>query len=278
MTRRGYRKFGALKMSDFIFNKEEYLTKINFNGETSVSYDFLKSIHRAQHLKIPFENFDICLGRSIPIDPKSIFEKLIRQKRGGYCFELNGLLLLALKAFGFEARSLLGRVHLSGEPSGRSHQSILVTIEDKRWLVDLGFGAESPRVPIPFVNNQPVTFENHTYRLIDSELFGYMLQSKQEEEWKTLYSFDLNHVFDIDLKFGNHFTSTSPDSFFINARIAALPVENGLFTLFNYRLKKVLNGKEEIIYLKDNPTYLSVLEKEFGIRLDVAYEDLKPLK
>lgn len=265
-------------MSDFIFDKQEYLTKINFGGNISVSFDCLKSLHRAQHLSIPFENFDICLGRSVPIDPESIFEKLVKQNRGGYCFELNGLLLLALKAFGFEARPLLGRVHLSGEPSGRSHQCILVTIGDKRWLVDLGFGAESPRVPIPLVYNQPVTFENHTYRLIDSELFGYMLQSKNEEEWKTLYSFDLSHVFVIDLKFGNHFTSTSPDSFFINARIAALPVENGLLTLLNYRLKKVLNGKEEIIYLKDNPTYLSVLEKEFGIRLDVAYEDLKPLK
>lgn len=265
-------------MSDFKFNKQEYLTKINFDGDTSVNYNFLKSIHRAQHLKIPFENFDICLRRRINLSPESIFEKLVRQKRGGYCFELNGLLLLALKAFGFEARPLLGRVHLSGEPSGRSHQSSLVTIGNKRWLVDLGFGAESPRIPIPLVYNNPVTFENHTYRIIENEMFGYMLQSKQGEEWRTLYSFDLSHVFDIDIKIGNHFTSTSPDSSFINARIAALPVENGLLTLFNYQLKKVLNGKEEITCLKDNPSYLTILEKEFGIEVDAVYEDLKPLR
>ncbi|HLV15208.1 MAG TPA: arylamine N-acetyltransferase [Xanthomarina sp.] len=271
-------KMTTTKMSDFKFNRQTYLKRINFNGNISVSFECLKSIHHAQHITIPFENFDICLGRSIHLDPESIFQKLVKQQRGGYCFELNGLLLLALKSFGFEARPLLGRVHLTGEPSGRSHQATLVTIEDKKWLVDAGFGAESPPVPIPLVYNKPVTFENQTYRLIASELFGYMLQNKQDETWKNLYSFDLSHVFDVDIKLGNHFTSTSPDSFFINARIAALPVKNGMLTVFNDRFKKLINGKEEITWLKDDSSYLSILENEFGIKIDAEYKDLKPLK
>lgn len=264
-------------MNDFSFNKEDYLKRIALDAKVSVNFECLKSIHRAQHISIPFENFDICLGRSIHLDPKSIFQKLIGHKRGGYCFELNGLLLLALKAFGFEARPLLGRVHVSGAPTGRSHQATLVTIEDKSWLVDVGFGAESPRVPVPLVYNQPVTFENQIYRLIDSELFGYMLQSKQDGQWKNLYSFDLSHVFDIDITFGNHYTSSHPDSFFINARIAALPVKNGMLTLFNEKFKKVINGKEEVILLKDDASYLSFVENEFGIKIDAEYGDLKPL-
>lgn len=265
-------------MSDFTFDKQEYLNRIHHHHNISVDFESLKSIHHAQHLNIPFENFDICLGRNIQLNPATIFQKLVRQKRGGYCFEVNGLLLMALKSFGFEARPLLGRVHLSEEPTGRSHQTALVTIEGKSWLVDLGLGAESPLIPIPFVSHKPVSFKNHIYRLIKSELFGYILQSKQDQSWKDLYSFDLSHVFDIDIKYGNYYTSTNPDSFFVNARMAALPIENGMLTLFNDRFKRVIDGKEEIIFLKDDPSYLEVLEKEFGIEIDAAYEDLKPLK
>lgn len=265
-------------MSDFTFNKDEYLKRINLSTKISVNFECLRSIHHAQHTSIVFENFDICLGKSIRLDPKSIFQKLVNQKRGGYCFELNGLLLLALKAFKFEVRPLLGRVHVSGEPSGRSHQTLLVTINDKRWIVDAGFGAESPPTPIPLTYDEPVSFGNQTFRLVESKLFGYMLQNKPTDNWKNLYSFDLNHVFDIDIKFGNHFTSTSPDSFFTNARMAAIPIKEGMLTLHNYRLKKIVNGNEELILLKDDPSYLSVLDKEFGINIDADYRDLKQVE
>ncbi|RYM35466.1 arylamine N-acetyltransferase [Brumimicrobium glaciale] len=265
-------------MSDFTFNREEYLKRINFDGEVSVDFESLKSIHRAQHLSIPFENFDICLGRNIRIDPKSIFQKLVKHKRGGYCFELNGLLLMALKAFGFDARPLLGRVHLSREVTGRTHQTTLVTIDGKSWIVDLGFGAEAPLIPIPLIYNEPISFQKQTYRLIKDEVFAYILQNNPNGHWKNLYSFDLNPVFDIDIKLGNHYTSTHPDSFFTNARIAALPIENGMISLYHNKLKKVINGKEELITLKDDSSCLDVIRKEFGIELDAEYGDLKGLR
>lgn len=247
------------------------------NSDISVDFESLKRIHRAQHLIIPFENLDIWIGRKINIDSTSIFKKLVQKKRGGYCFESNGLLLLALKSFGFEARPILGRVHVSGQPSGRSHQSTLVNFGDDIWLVDAGFGAESPRTPIPLIPNKVVSFEGISYRIIKSEMFGYMLQNKTKNDWKNLYSFDLSPVLDIDLNLGNHITSTSPDSLFMTARIAAIPVENGVKTLYNDRLKKTINGKEEIILLEVNATSLKQIEKEFGIQLDAEYSDLKPI-
>ncbi|HAH57410.1 MAG: arylamine N-acetyltransferase [Lentimicrobiaceae bacterium] len=265
-------------MSGFTFNKEEYLNRINFDGKVSINFECLKSIHHAQHTTIPFENFDICLGRNINVDPESLVHKMVRNKRGGYCSELNGLLLLALKSFGFEARPLLGRVHITGEPTGRGHQVTLVTIDEKRWLVDLGFGAGSPPVPIPLVCNVPVMFENQTYRLIEIELFGYMLQRMNDEDWRSLYSFDLSHVCRGDIEYGKHYTSTSPESIFVNSRVAALPVKNGMITLFNNSLKKIINGKEEVMLLKDDSSYLSIIEKEFGIEIDAKFEDLRPLK
>lgn len=265
-------------MNDAIFNKEEYLKRINFEGVIANNFETLKAIHHAQHGTIPFENFDICLGRKIELEPKALVHKLVKNKRGGYCFELNGLLLLALTSFGFEARALLGRVHKTGVPTGRSHQVTLVTIEDKQWMVDLGFGSESPSIPIPLVYNKPVSFKNQTFRLIESKLYGYMLQTKQDNDWKNLYSFDLNHVCKGDIEYGNHYTSTNQNSFFTSSRVAALPIENGTVTILNNKLKKTINGMEYTALLDENQSYLNILKQEFGIVIDANFEDLKPLQ
>ena len=264
-------------MSDFKFNKEDYLERINFNGKILTNFECLKSIHRAQHRTIPFENFDICTGKDIKLEPNDLVQKLINHKRGGYCFELNGLLLLALKSFEFEARALLGRVHITGEATGRGHQITLVTIEGKKWIVDLGFGPESPSVPIPLVYDEPISYENQSFRLVEDQFYGIMLQSKNEKEWRNLYSFDLNHVCPGDIEYGNHYTSTNSNSIFVIARVAALPVENGMVTLLNSNLKKVINGNEENILLEEGQSYLNIIEQEFGIVIDAKYEDLKPL-
>lgn len=264
-------------MSDFKFNINEYLKRIKFDEKVSNTFEDLKAIHHAQHRTIPFENFDICLGKGINLDSSTIFQKLIMNKRGGYCFELNGLLLMALKTIGFEARALLCRVHIKGEATGRSHLISLVTINEKNWIVDSGFGAETPSFPIPLVCDQIFRSNNQTFQLLSSDLYGYMLQTKNGDEWKNLYSIELNHVCAGDIEYGNHFTSTSPKSFFTTSRTAALPVENGMITLFNHNLKKVINGKKENILLEENQSYISIIEKEFGIELDVKIEDLKPI-
>lgn len=263
-------------MTDHHFDKEKYLQRINLHKEIAPDFEDLQQLHRSQHTSIPFENFDIILGKKIEIDPQSVFQKLVMDQRGGYCFELNGLLYEALKSFGFKVRKLLGRVHVAGEPSGRSHQTTMVTIDGEHWLVDVGFGSECPLLPVP-LNGECVSFEDQTYRIISDNVFGYMLQSKHVMEWKNLHSFDLNPVLDIDLKLGNYFTSTNPDSFFYTARIAALPIENGRLTLFNDRFKKVVAGKEEIVQLNNDTTYLSFLEENFGIKILADYNDLKPL-
>lgn len=99
-------------------------------------------------------------------------------KRGGYCFELNGLFLMALKYFGFDARPLLGRVHVTGTPTGRGHQVELITIEDTLWIADVGFGEDTPAAPIPLELNRPTTLARQTVRLVDDERFGIMVQNK----------------------------------------------------------------------------------------------------
>ena len=100
-------------MNHTVFALEPYLQRLHYAGDIQPTEDRLEALHRAQAYTIPFENFDILLGRGISLDPSALYDKLVHHARGGYCFELNGLFLMALQAVGFEARALLARVHLN---------------------------------------------------------------------------------------------------------------------------------------------------------------------
>lgn len=264
-------------MNKFHLDKSAYLERINLNMNIEPDLASLEKLQMAQLMTIPFENFDICLRRGIDLEPGSITKKLLKNSRGGYCFELNALMLMALKSFGFSARPLLARVHLTGAPTGRGHQISLVEIADSQWLVDVGFGAETPSRPIPLTFNQSIECNGLTYRLREDELYTIMLQRQYANEWKDLYSFDLAYVCQGDIDYGNHFTSTSPASRFTTSRVAALPIQNGVVTLLDYTLKRRQDGKETVIELEQNDSYISALELHFGIKLNVSYGDLEPL-
>jgi len=263
-------------MNDFKFAQNEYLHRIKHSGEVKTTIAHLRAIHHAQLFTIPFENFDIFLNRAIYLEPDKLFQKLVQSKRGGYCFELNGLFLMALKLFGFDARALLGRVHVTGTPTGRGHQISLITIEGKQWIADVGFGSDTPRAPIPFIINQPTTHYGQTVRLVENQYYGIMLQTKNNDKWEDLYSFDLDYVCPGDIEYGNYFNSTHSNSLFVFARVVALPVDDGIITLYNRTLKKTLEGKEIETQLEEDQTYIEALKTHFGIELDISYNELKP--
>lgn len=259
---------------------QAYLDKVGVTQTLDTSIETLFTLHRAQQRKLPFENFDIVLGHGVSISEQDIIDKLVYHNRGGYCFELNGLLLRVLQTVGFNARPLLGRVHLSGTPSGRTHQFTLVTMGDEKWIVDAGFGSNTPRSPLPFVLNQAIHTDIQTFRFVEDERVGYMLQVQSyddESQWLDMYSMDFEHVFDGDIVCGNHFASTSPSSRFTSSRVATLLIDSGVITLANYTLKYRENNKAVVIDLAEGPEYLSALKEHFGIELDAEYQDLKPL-
>ncbi len=260
---------------ELAFDKDAYLARIRHKGNVSADTDGLEAIHRGQRYNIPFENFDIQLGRGISLEPNHLFNKLVNSERGGYCFEVNGLFLRALHAFGFDARVLLARVHVGGDAGGRTHQISLVNLNGREWIADVGFGALGLRAPIPFEVGRVSKQDGLEYRLVEKAPWGYMLQLSGDEGWQDLYSFDLEHVCRNDIEVGNHFTSTHPSAFFTFTRIAALPSPEGQSTLFNMRLTQTADGEEDVQVLPDDKSYLDTLEQRFGIVLDASYDSLK---
>ena len=264
-------------MDNKAFALDAYLKRLNYSGVVQPTEDCLEALHRAQVYTIPFENFDILLGRGITLEPAALCHKLVHRARGGYCFELNGLFLMALQAIGFEARALLARVHLRDPPSGRAHQLLLVTLQGRPWIADVGFGGLGFRAPIPFELNHPTSHDGLTFRLVEAEPFGIMLQTLKNGQWLDLYSFDLGHVFPADIACGNHFTATHPSSLFTFARVVALLTPTGRVSLLNRTLRTVTADAEQVQELGEGQAYLDALRTHFGIELDAPYEALRPL-
>jgi len=259
------------------FPFDEYCERTDVSEVGAKGLDRVEELQRAQIYSIPFENFDIQLGRGIKLSMDHLVDKLVRSQRGGYCFELNGLFLAALRATGFEARALLARVHVLGEPTGRGHQLSLVTVAGRDWIADVGFGGACPRLPMPLEHDIETLHDGQLFRLVPHAL-GHMLQHQQEGHWTNLYSFDLTPVVPNDIAYGNHFTSSHPSSFFTTSRVAVRWFPDGQSRLFNFRCTTVKGGEEQIDELPDDERYLSELRSRFGIELDADYVELAAIQ
>lgn len=229
------------------------------------SYVDLTKLQSAQHRTIPFENFDVFAGDSISLESEVRFEKLVTHSRGGYCFEVNALFLEVLETLGYRVKPKLARVHLSGTPSGRSHQVTLVTIGEEHWVADVGFGSNTPRAPIKLVVNIEQQADFQLFRFVEVEDFGYLLQRRVEDGWLDLYSLDLAFAANGDIEYANHYTSTSPNAVFTQSITAALATTEGSVTLLDKTLRHRQGEQEIEVNELDKHVYFDVVEREFGI-------------
>ncbi len=247
---------------------QRYLAKLAITHQLQVCTNDLFTLHQAQLFRIAFENFDVMANQPLRLDVEGLLNKLIDQQRGGYCFELNGLLLSALQSLGFNARPLLGRVHLSETPSGRTHQVTLVTLNDQEWLVDAGFGSNTPRQPLPITLNKTINTDCQQFRFIQTDQFGLMLETGDKNGWKPLYSLDLSYVFKGDIECANHFTATHVNSVFTANFVACRNTPDGIITLLNQRLKIRSSNDEYEQVLHTKEAYLAALKRYFFIELE----------
>ena len=262
------------------FPLSQYLARIGLNAAPDPDENGLRQVHLAQALSIPFENLDIHLGRAISLDPQDLAAKLILRQRGGYCFELNGLLHLALTSLGFAVRPVLARVlYRRQDPGGRTHEVLIVTVSGREWLADAGFGGPGLREPIPLVPDQVQEQCGELYRLRRDSQYAMALQKRTGDAFIDLYAFDKNEVtLDIDIGMANHFTSTWPESIFRLQRMCALPTPRGRATLTDMELIIHRDGEVTSRTLQPGPQYISAIGEYFGIRLDARYEELLPLR
>ena len=143
-----------------------YLEWIGFGGPPQIDRATLAQLQRLHMTAVPFENLFITQGIHLPTDAESSYDKIVRQGRGGWCFELNGAFGALLEAIGFRV-TLLGAAVLLDGPNQVIEHATLEVVADQPYLVDVGFG-DSFIQPLALNRAGPQDGGNGTYELIGS--------------------------------------------------------------------------------------------------------------
>ena len=221
-----------------------YFKRIGFVGDHSPDLSTLSRIVQCHTHAIPFENLSSFSGEAVQLDIDSLAKKLIVDKRGGYCFEHNTLLWSALCQLGFEVQAFAARVRWN-QPSDLttpiSHMLLQVTIGNKSYLVDVGFGGVTLTAPIDLSLESAQETTHETVKIVP---LGHevLLQVELNELSQDVYTFERRPFLPQDYVAWNWFVSTSPQSIFTNSLMLCKPDEGG---------RHVLNGSVYKYYGKN---------------------------
>jgi arylamine N-acetyltransferase len=250
-----------------------YLERIEFRGAAEPTLDALQALVSAHTRAIPFENLDPLTGTPVDdLGPDALTDKLVHRRRGGYCYEQNGLLGYVLSELGFRVRRLAGRVIWMLPPDApipaQTHTVLAVTFPGSQgpYLVDVGFGGQTPTSPLRIETGSVQQTTLEPYRLEDRR-DGLVLQAQIRGEWAPLYEFTTRTAPAIDLEVGSWFVSTHPSSHFVTGLMAALVTDGARLNLAGRYLTVHGAGGSEKIRLDDAAAVVDTLVERFGINV-----------
>ncbi len=255
-----------------------YFERIGYRGAAEPALDVLQNLVAAHTRTIPFENLDPLLGVPVhDLSAQGLADKLVRRRRGGYCYEQNGLLGYVLAELGFRVRRFAGRVVWLRSPDepipAQTHTLLAVTFPGSRgtYLVDVGFGGLTPTSPIPLETGSVAQTPQGQYRLDDHD-DRLALQAMVGGQWQRLYEFTTETLPLIDLELGSWYASTHPSSIFVTGLMAARVVDGERWNLHGQNMTIYRASETEKVVLQDAAAVVDVLNDRFGINIADAGE------
>jgi arylamine N-acetyltransferase len=249
-----------------------YFDRIGYRGSAEPTIETVHALVAAHNGSIPFENLDPLLGIPVAdLSAAALTDKLVHRRRGGYCYEHNGLMGYVLEALGFGVERLGGRVvwmKPDGPLPAQTHQVLSVTEPggDGPLLVDVGFGGQTLTSPIR-LEPGPVQETRHEPYRIQERGDGYQLEAEISGAWRPLYMFTTRPQPRIDLEVGSWYVSTHPNSHFVTGLTAALVTDDARWNLRGRNLAIHSGDGTEKIRFDTAADVLDVLTDRFGIDL-----------
>lgn len=268
-----------------------YLQRIQLNLDVNTlkpDIATLTLLHQQHVLNIPFEALSVHLddptltmeNNPIDLSMEAVFHKIVVQKRGGYCYEMNKLFAAVLNTIGFEISShKAGVIWGYKEKRSPAHRMLTVKLDQEIYIVDVGFGGPGQLSPLRVnLDDEGMGREQEQggqiYRVIKVLDGDIELQKKRSDEsWAGLYGFNIDKTYkESDYEGNNNFTAMHPESTFVKLMICTMPVECGRISLTDNKFKYVLyeNGKEEIKeqkILSEFSEYFDYLKEYFNLCL-----------
>jgi len=247
---------------------EEYLFRIGVEKVKPPSLEFLAELQNTHLLNIPFEDLDIPYRDKIILDLERIYNKIIPSKRGGFCYELNGLFHWLLTQLGFKVDMLSAQVfnhdrHDLGPEF--DHMTLLVHLE-KDYLTDVGFG-DSFRMPIEFPRGDQRDISGH-YRIVTVGDNEFDLRRKENYEWILQYKFSITPRIFSDYGKMCEYQQTFPESIFRNRMLCTIATPTGRIMLSDSSLTITDSGTKTKTELKNEEEFFYLLKKYFRIELN----------
>ena len=249
-----------------------YFDRIGYAGPAQPTVQTLHALVAAHNGSIPFENLDPLMGIPVAdLGPAELTDKLVRRRRGGYCYEQNGLMGYVLAELSFGVERLAGRVvWMNPNPTlpAQTHQVLSVAVPgvDGRFLVDVGFGGQTLTSPIRLEAGPVQRTRHEPYRLREHGE-GFLLEAEIRGDWQPLYMFSTRPQPRIDLEVGSWYVSTYPESVFVVGLTAALVTNDARWNLRGRNLAIHSGGDTERIRFDTAAQVLGALTDRFGIDL-----------
>jgi arylamine N-acetyltransferase len=256
-----------------VVDVQAYFDRIGYSGPAEPTVETVHALVAAHNAAIPFENLDPLMGIPVAdLSATALTDKLVHRKRGGYCYEHNGLMGYVLEQLGFGVERLAGRVvwlNPDGPLPAQTHQVLSVTVpgEAGPLLVDVGFGGQTLTSPIR-LQAGPVQETRHEPYRIQERGDGYQLEAQIRGAWQPLYMFTTRPQPRIDLEVGSWYVSTHPDSFFVTGLTAAIVTDDARYNMRGRNLAIHRAGRTEHIRFDTAADVLAALTDRFGIDVD----------
>ncbi|WP_051790542.1 arylamine N-acetyltransferase family protein [Streptomyces sp. NRRL S-1022] len=261
------------------YDLDAYLDRIGWKGGRRADLATLRGVHLAHALSLPFENLDPVRGAAPSLAPADLMAKLVHGRRGGYCYEHNTLLRLALEALGFRVTPLAGRVVVGAEtPESRprTHAMLRVEVagEPQPWLADVGFGAVGALLlPVPLVTGTEFEGAGRRHRLVrlphEGPLELWELQAHAARGgWSGQYAFTQEPFAPADFEVFNWFVGTHPRSPFTRRPYLQRTTADRHLALDGARFTETLaDGTVTERTLTDESEARRLVAQEFGIEV-----------
>lgn len=247
------------------FKLSDYLQRIGYQQQPAQDLSTLMGLMRAQLFSVPFENLDVQAGKIVSMVPEEIVDKIIHRKRGGYCYEVNGLFAMALTALGFDYTLIGARPMLYPTRWAKTHMVLVVNLEGQQWLCDLGFGSFGIRAPLCLNRaDQAIRQDDDFFKILKSDSDSFVMQALVDKEWVNQYTFDLYPHEWVDFYPTNFFNSRHPDTIFVQKRLVVKHSEQGRQILLGNRLKVIEKGMVSMRELSDAEV-AALLVSDYGL-------------
>ncbi len=245
---------------------QNYLQTLDLH-DRELDFEFLSNVVTRHIATFAFSSVGCQLGDDLPLDFESLYQRIVIERRGGYCFEQNGFLYGVLEELGFSPKLFLGRViHNQDTHPGLTHRISMVEYEGQRYVLDVGFGFLGPKFPVPMPEAEPNDGKNN-FRIVERRPGEYHMQVFKDGDFFSLYRFELARYGQADCEVGHFFSHRHPDANFVNHLVVSLLQENETRSLVDLKYWIIAKSSTRSWDISNSEQLRRILVRELGVQV-----------